>query len=37
MNNALAEAALPAEVEALLREFFDGVATFMINRPDLQP
>jgi hemoglobin len=32
MNNALAEAALPAEAEALLREFFDGVATFMINR-----
>jgi hemoglobin len=37
MNNALAEAALPAEVEVLLREFFDGTATFMINRPDLQP
>lgn len=37
MSNALAEAALPAEVEALLREFFDGTATFMINRPDLQP
>jgi hemoglobin len=37
MNNALAAAALPAEVEALLREFFDGTATFMINRPDLQP
>jgi hemoglobin len=33
MNNALAEAALPAEVVAMLREFFDGVATFMINRP----
>jgi hemoglobin len=32
MNNALAEAALPAEVDALLREFFDGVATFMVNR-----
>ena len=35
MNNALAEAALPAEAEALLREFFVGTATFMINRPDL--
>jgi len=34
MNNALAEAALPTEVDALLREFFDGTATFMINRPD---
>jgi hemoglobin len=32
MNNALAEAALPTEAEALLREFFEGVATFMINR-----
>ncbi len=37
MNNALAEAALPAEVEAILREFFAGVATFMINQQDLQP
>ena len=33
MNNAFAEAKLPAEAEAMLREFFDGVATFMINRP----
>jgi hemoglobin len=32
MNNALAEAALPDEVTAMLREFFEGVATFMINR-----
>lgn len=32
MNNALAEAALPAEADAMLREFFAGVATFMINR-----
>lgn len=32
MNNALAEAALPPEAEATLRQFFDGVATFMINR-----
>jgi hemoglobin len=35
MNNALAEAAFPVEAEALLREFFAGTATFMINRPDL--
>lgn len=34
MDKAFAEAALPAEAEALLREFFDGVATFMINRPE---
>jgi hemoglobin len=34
MNNALSEAALPPEVESMLRQFFDGVATFMINRPD---
>jgi hemoglobin len=34
MNNALAEAALPSEAETLLREFFDQVATFMINRPE---
>jgi hemoglobin len=33
MNNAFAEAKLPAEAESMLREFFDGVATFMINRP----
>jgi hemoglobin len=33
MNNAFAEAALPAEAESMLREFFNGVATFMINRP----
>jgi hemoglobin len=32
MNNALEEAALPAEVESLLREFFAGVATMLINR-----
>jgi hemoglobin len=32
MNNALAEAALPVEVESWLRQFFDGVATFMINQ-----
>jgi hemoglobin len=33
MNNAFAEAKLPPEAESMLREFFDGVATFMINRP----
>jgi len=32
MGNALHEAALPAEVEAMLREFFAGVATFMMNQ-----
>lgn len=32
MHNALTEAALPPEVDSLLRQFFDGVATFMINR-----
>jgi hemoglobin len=32
MNRALDETKLPDEVTLLLREFFDGVATFMINR-----
>lgn len=32
MHNALTEAALPPEVDSMLRQFFDGVATFMINR-----
>jgi hemoglobin len=32
MHNALLEAVLPAEVDSMLRQFFDGVATFMINR-----
>ena len=32
MEQALAEAQLPPEVTPLLREFLDGVATFMINR-----
>lgn len=32
MNNALAEAALPAEAEQLLREFFEQMSTFMINQ-----
>ena len=33
MDRALEEAQLPAEVTSLLREFFHGTATFMINRP----
>ena len=33
MDRALDEAKLPEDVVALLREFFHGVATFMINRP----
>ena len=33
MDRALEDAKLPDEVSALLREFFHGVATFMINRP----
>ena len=32
MNRALDETKLPDEVTLLLREFFAGVATFMINR-----
>ena len=32
MDRALEEAQLPDDVTALLREFFHGVATFMINR-----
>jgi hemoglobin len=34
MTNALMETALPAEVNAALWEFFNGVATFMINRQE---
>ena len=34
MNNALQEAALPAESEQMLREFFDHMSTFMINRTE---
>jgi hemoglobin len=34
MTNALDEVTLPAEADALLREFFDGVSTMLINRPD---
>ena len=34
MDRALDESKFPEEVTALLREFFHGVASFMINRPD---
>lgn len=33
MDNAFAKAEIPEEAAALLRMFFDGMATFMINRP----
>ncbi|HEX5069815.1 MAG TPA: globin [Vicinamibacterales bacterium] len=33
MRQALDTVALPPESDALLREFFDQTATFMINRP----
>lgn len=32
MDNALRESALPPDADALLRQFFDAVATMMINR-----
>ena len=32
MDRAMAQADLPPDVTPLLREFLDGVATFMINR-----
>jgi hemoglobin len=32
MDNALGEAALPAEAEQFLREFFSQMSTFMINQ-----
>lgn len=32
MNNAFAEAKLPAEVEQYLRAFFEQMSTFMINQ-----
>jgi hemoglobin len=34
MNNALAETALPAEAEQVLRKFFDGTSSFMINQAE---
>ncbi|MFN7984537.1 MAG: globin [Vicinamibacterales bacterium] len=33
MSNALVEAQLPREAELLLRPFFEGVASMMMNRP----
>ncbi len=33
MTNALDEAKLPADVDALLREFFAGVSAMLVNRP----
>jgi hemoglobin len=36
MNRALEETKLPAEAEAVLREFFESTATFMINRMPAQ-
>jgi hypothetical protein len=32
MDRALEEVKLPDEASALLREFFHGMATFMINK-----
>jgi hemoglobin len=32
MNSALGEAALPVEAEQVLREFLEGMSSFMINR-----
>jgi hemoglobin len=34
MSEAMAEAALPAEVENAMRVFLDGMSTFLINRTD---
>jgi hemoglobin len=34
MNNAFAEAALPAEAERTLREFFEQMSTFLINQEE---
>ena len=33
MNHALDEVKLPADVDAFLREFFNGVATMLLNKP----
>jgi hemoglobin len=33
MSNALDEAQIPADVADLLRQFFDAMATFLINKP----
>lgn len=34
MGRALEEARLPADADAILRTFFEGMSTFMINRGD---
>ena len=34
MIRSLDEAKFPADADAILREFFTSVATFLINRPD---
>jgi hemoglobin len=34
MMNALDEAKLPSEVDAFLREFFEGVSAMLVNRAD---
>jgi hypothetical protein len=34
MNTAFGEASLPAEAEQVLREFLDGMSSFMINRAE---
>jgi hemoglobin len=36
MTDAMAEAALPPGVEDVMRTFLDGIATFLINRGELQ-
>ena len=36
MGNAFAEAKLPSDADALLREFFSGTATFLINQGERQ-
>jgi hemoglobin len=33
MTSALDEVKLPADADALLREFFDGVSAMLVNRP----
>ena len=34
MTNALDEVKLPADADAMLREFFDGVSAMLVNRPE---
>jgi len=33
MDRAITETQLPPEIAALLREFFHGTTTFLMNRP----